>query len=224
MTNVGLTDVLPVWLSSTPSAPRDGHDATDGALDSALSGGDASMVGGGGLGLSSSQIGSLQSSTGFSAIALALFVTYRIINAVGPVLTFGISLVANAFAAVAPPLISVLPQPPPPPLATAFVLASYALVAASRNMMFATAIMLSKESAAGAPGVAIGINQSACSLGAALGPALSGLVYTTSLRVLRSASPFFLLLAFVGAFPMGGLYQVCVPPWPWNVPRLPQQK
>lgn len=52
MTNVGLTDVLPVWLASPPS-----HGT------------------GGGLGLQSSAIGKLQSFTGFGNIALALFLT-----------------------------------------------------------------------------------------------------------------------------------------------------
>lgn len=53
MTNVGLTDVLPVWLAS----PR-AHEGN-----------------GGGLGLQSSAIGKLQSFTGFGNIALALFLT-----------------------------------------------------------------------------------------------------------------------------------------------------
>ena len=93
--------------------------------------------------------------------------------------------------------------------------AAYSLVAASRNMMFATAIMLSKEAAAGAPGVAIGINQSACSLGSALGPMVTGFVYTQSLAQLQTCVPFFLCVGILGAIP-GIMMKAQAPPWPWS--------
>ena len=99
------------------------------------------------------------------------------------------------------------------PLRTGLTVAP--LSAAARNMMFATAIMLSKESAPGGPGVAIGINQSACSLGAALGPMLCGLGYTQALFVLRTSTPFFLSLGVVGLLP-GVITQTYTPKWPWH--------
>ena len=168
LTNVGLTEVLPVWLSTPP-------DAT-GMHPSA-----------GGLGLSPSLIGNLQSTTGVGNIVLALFITFRIIRAIGPVNTFCISLFVNALAAFGPPLIMTFPDGCPEPIALGLMCAAYSLVAASRNMMFATAIMLSKEAAAGAPGVAIGINQSACSLGSALGPMVTALCTRSRSRSCRHA-------------------------------------
>ena len=100
-------------------------------------------------------------------------------------------------------------------LSVGVMAASYSLVAASRNMMFATALMLSKQAAPGGPGVAIGINQSACSLGSALGPVCTGLVYAQSLAALRTCAPFFLVVVAVGALP-GALVVARVPPWPWG--------
>ena len=196
LTNVGLTEVLPVWLSTPP-------DAT-GMHPSA-----------GGLGLSPSLIGNLQSTTGVGNIVLALFITFRIIRAIGPVNTFCISLFVNALAAFGPPLIMTFPDGCPEPIALGLMCAAYSLVAASRNMMFATAIMLSKEAAAGAPGVAIGINQSACSLGSALGPMVTGFVYTQSLAQLQTCVPFFLCVGILGAIP-GIMMKVQAPPWPWS--------
>ena len=90
---------------------------------------------------------------------------------------------------------------------------AYSLVAASRNLMFATALMLSKEAASGAPGVAIGINQSACSLGAALGPMLTGFVYTQSLGALDDCVPFFVAVGIVGALP-AVVMAYRAPSWP----------
>jgi len=195
-TNVGLTDVLPVWLASPPTPTPDGG------------------RGGGGLSLHSSEIGQLQSCTGFGNIALALFFTYRVIRWCGPVGTFVLSLHANALAAFCTPAISLLPAAAPPACATALVSASYVLVAAARNMGFATAIMLSKESAPGAPGVAIGINQSACSLGSAIGPILCGVGYAASLARLATSAPFFVALGLVALAP-GAATQALAPRWPW---------
>ncbi|KAL1527651.1 hypothetical protein AB1Y20_009037 [Prymnesium parvum] len=192
MTNVGLTDVLPVWLSS-PMIPG----------------------GGGGLALQSSAIGRLQSFTGIGNILLALFLTYRVIQWFGPVNTFIISLYANALASFCTPVVEFLPEDTPPIIATILVSAAYILVAAARNMGFATAIMLSKESAPGAPGVAIGINQSACSLGSAVGPILCGLGYTQSLWWLNTSTPFFLALGGLGLLPGVGT-QILAPSWPWS--------
>ena len=179
LTNVGLTEVMPVWLS-TPRSRR---------------------AGAGGLGLGPSVIGNLQSITGVGNILLALFVTFRIIRSLGAARTFALALLLNAAAALGPPIVQLLPTSCPGEMETALMCISYSLVAASRNMMFATAVMLSKEAAAGAPGVAIGINQSACSLGAAIGPVLTGLGYTFSLSSLGSCAPFFLALGFLGALP-----------------------
>ena len=104
------------------------------------------------------------------------------------------------------------------PVALGLMCVAYSLVAASRNMMFATALMLSKEAASGGPGVAIGINQSACSLGSALGPMVTGAAYTQSLRVLHSCTPFFLGVGLLGALP--GLLTIAdAPPWPWRLAR-----
>jgi MFS family permease len=196
LTNVGLTEVLPVWLSTPPDASGE-------------------HPGSGGLGLSPSLIGNLQSTTGVGNIVLALFVTFRIIRTIGPVNTFAISLFVNAVAAFGPPLIQAIPGGCPESLALGVMCVAYSLVAASRNMMFATAIMLSKESAAGAPGVAIGINQSACSLGSALGPMLTGLAYTQSLAFLRTCVPFFVGVGVLGALP-GFMMKLRAPPWPWR--------
>merc|ERR1712087_1077064 len=88
LANVGLTEVLPVWLSTPP--------ASEGAD-------------GDGLGLGPSVIGTLQSTTGIGNIVLALFVTYRIINSLGPVTTFGLSLLINAAAAFGPPIVQQFP-------------------------------------------------------------------------------------------------------------------
>ena len=196
MTNVGLTEVLPVWLSTPLSVGPDDHWSS-------------------GLGLGPSLIGNLQSTTGVGNIVLALFVTHKIIGGLGPVRTFAASLFINAAAAIGPPLILVLYPTIPTSINLAIMCVSYSLVAASRNMMFATAIMLSKEAATGGPGVAIGINQSACSLGSALGPLLTGAIYTQALAVLRTCAPFFLTVGIVGALP-GFLLILKVPPWPWQ--------
>ena len=234
VTNVGLTEVLPVWLS-TP-ADVTGH------------------PGSGGLGLSPSLIGNLQSTTGVGNIVLALFVTYRIINAFGPVNTFAASLFVNAFAAFGPPTVQALPEGCPEAVALFVMCVAYSLVAASRNMMFATALMLSKEAATGGPGVAIGINQSACSLGSALGPMLTGFVYTQSLQQLRTCVPFFISVGtcsgpapargpgirshhtlltrprstprglpagVLGCLP-GLVMRAKAPPWPWKMQKPPQ--
>eukprot|EP00326_Haptolina_ericina_P034250 CAMPEP_0181248984 /NCGR_PEP_ID=MMETSP1096-20121128/45487_1 /TAXON_ID=156174 ORGANISM="Chrysochromulina ericina, Strain CCMP281" /NCGR_SAMPLE_ID=MMETSP1096 /ASSEMBLY_ACC=CAM_ASM_000453 /LENGTH=117 /DNA_ID=CAMNT_0023346241 /DNA_START=80 /DNA_END=434 /DNA_ORIENTATION=+ len=115
---------------------------------------------------------------------------------------------ANAVAAFCVPAIGLLPVDAPQAASTSWI-------AAARNMMFATAIMLSKESAPGGPGVAIGINQSACSLGAALGPMLCGLGYTQSLLILRTSTPFFTALGVVGLLP-GVITQLNTPRWPWH--------
>ena len=66
----------------------------------------------------------------------------------------------------------------------------------------------------GAPGVAIGINQSACSLGSALGPILCGLGYTQSLYLFHTSVPFFAALGCVGLLP-GAATQLLAPRWPW---------
>ncbi|KAL3902361.1 MAG: hypothetical protein SGPRY_012097 [Prymnesium sp.] len=207
MTNVGLTDVLPVWLSSPRGESGEG----------------------GGLGLQSSAIGKLQSFTGIGNIGLALFFTYRIIQCAGPVNTFILSLHINALAAFCTPAIELLPPEAPSVLSTILVSTAYhaapppmkmsfdVLSTAARNMGFATAIMLSKESAPGAPGVAIGINQSACSLGSAVGPILCGLGYTQSLWFLHTSIPFFIVLGMFGLTP-GGLTQLFAPRWPWTAP------
>jgi len=196
LTNVGLTEVLPVWLST----PADSTGLHPGA---------------GGLNLSPYVIGNLQSTTGIGNIVLALFVTFRIIAAIGPVRTFAISLAINAAAAFGPPVIQMLPDGIPEPLQLGLMCVSYSLVAASRNMMFSTAIMLSKEAATGAPGVAIGINQSACSLGGACGPMLTGFAYTQSLRVLFACTPFFMGVGILGATPAVLMF-TRAPPWPWK--------
>ena len=202
LTNVGLTEVLPVWLS-TPTDSTGDHTAA------------------GGLGLSPYVIGNLQSTTGVGNIVLALFVTFRIIAAIGPVRTFAISLAINAAAAFGPPVIQLLPDGILEPIQLGLMCVSYSLVAASRNMMFSTAIMLSKEAASGAPGVAIGINQSACSLGGACGPLLTGFAYTQSLRVLFACMPFFVGVGILGATP-AVLMATRAPPWPWKNHELLQ--
>ena len=175
----------------------------------------ADDVGRAGLGLSPALIGNLQSTTGVGNIVLAIFVTYRIIRALGPVRTFAISLFINAAAALGPPIVNALPKGTPLSVELALMAIAYSLVAASRNMMFATALMLSKAAARGGPGVAIGINQSACSLGSALGPMVTGLAYTQSLRLLHNCTPFFLSVGVLGALP-GVLIFAFAPPWPWR--------
>jgi MFS family permease len=198
LANVGLTEVLPVWLSTPVATSEDD-------------------LGSSGLGLTPAVIGNLQSTTGVGNIVLALFVTFRIIAALGPVRTFAISLFINAAAAFGPPIVQMLPESAPQSIALSLMCVSYSLVAASRNMMFATAMMLSKEAATGAPGVAIGINQSACSLGSALGPMLTGFAYTQSLTLLRNCAPFFIGVGIIGALP-GVLIMTFAPPWPWRKP------
>lgn len=165
-----------------------------------------------------------------------MFCRYRIIRCAGPVNTLILSLHVNALAAFCTPAIAFLPPNAPSIFSTFFVSMAYILVAgdkacalscipnaalticscdaASRNMGFAVAIMLSKESAPGAPGVAIGINQSACSLGSAVGPIMCGLGYTQSLWWLKTSVPFFLSLGVLGLTPGIGT-QLIVPRWPW---------
>ena len=64
LTNVGLTEVLPVWLSTPPVSEPVEYRGTGG--------------------LAEFLIGNLQSTTGVSNIVLALFVTFRIINGLAP--------------------------------------------------------------------------------------------------------------------------------------------
>ena len=72
----------------------------------------------------------------------------------------------------------------------------------------------SLAAAPGAPGVAIGINQSACSLGSAIGPILCGLGYTASLARLATSAPFFVALGLIALAP-GAATQALAPRWPW---------
>ena len=90
---------------------------------------------------------------------------------------------------------------------------SYILLACSRNLTFTSSLVLSKACANGPPGVVIGINQSACSLGSAIGPILAGLGYTGFLSWLSSASAFFASFGAIGALAIGS--HLKLPPWPW---------
>merc|ERR1711957_99815 len=100
-----------------------------------------------GLGLGSASIGLLQSVSGAGNILLALLATYRIIQALGPPRTFALSLFLNGFAAFAPSLVQLLWPDISISLAMWIMGGGYVLVAASRNMLFATALLLSTESA-----------------------------------------------------------------------------
>eukprot|EP00965_Chrysotila_dentata_P137396 4544715-Pleurochrysis_carterae.AAC.2 len=86
----------------------------------------------------------------------------------------------------------------------AVVLLIYALGAVSRNFVFPSALLLSKEFAPDEhKGLAIGINQSVNSFGGAIGPLFAGAAYSRALRIetdvwiLRTGHLFFLAIGLI---------------------------
>jgi len=190
-TVVGLSDVLPVFL--------------------------ATPVHHGGLGFSSSSIGMLQTVVGVTSILVALLLTYRVIDAFGPVGAMRVGLVSIALAplllAATPAAAALLPTTAVARAGALLAACSYMLCSVSRNLIYTASLTLSKACASGPPGVVFGINQQACFLGAMLGPIGAGLGYTAFLACLGSATYFFTALAALGGIAI--LVHLRLPPWPW---------
>lgn len=205
VTGNGLAEVLPVRMSAPASA--------------------------GGYELPANAIGATQAVGGFTILAVVVCVYFRLVSALGAVRSLHIGLFANVLVFAAPLCVDawqLSARTPPRPIAVAAAFAgTFALRAFSLNTANSCSVLLSKASLpCRMMALALALNQSASSLGNAIGPILSGYVYGLALE--RGEGPEHVFgagrLYFVGGMVVAGLANVlvcCLPPWPWPTAAEP---